>query len=321
MRLHPDDEQLMLRDSIARFARDGGDVATGLADLGLLALAVPEAAGGLGGRGCDLMVMTEAWGHGLLAAPLAGAIAALDLLGRHGTAAQQADWVVPVIEGTRRLCFAQADGALPAGLPLVPGADTADALVLVAGGRAYVLPLTAAGRDVLPLADGTGAARLRLAGVPADPLPATPDQITDSLARASIAASAQMLGIMERMLADTLDYVKTRQQFGTAIGSFQTIQHRMARLFVGVNLCRSTVLAAAVADGGDRQDWLRKAAAAQALVGEQALHLAHECVQFHGGMGITQELAVARGHKQLMVLARLFGSPAQARQAFDRLAG
>ncbi|WP_323039037.1 acyl-CoA dehydrogenase family protein [Gemmobacter sp.] len=318
MRLHPDDEQLMLRDSIARFARDGGDLTSGLADLGLLALVVPEAAGGLGGRGSDLMVMMEAVGHGLLAAPLMGAIAALDLLARHGTAAQQAQWVVPAMDGARRLCLAQTDGA---GLPLVPGADTADALVLVTGGRAHVLALDGLSRDALPLADGTGAARLRLDNARADPLPATPDQIADSIARASVAASAQMLGIMERMLADTLDYVKTRQQFGTVIGSFQTIQHRMARLFVGVNLCRSMVLAAAVAEGGDRPDWLRKVAAAQALVGEQALHLAHECVQFHGGMGITQELAVARGHKQLMVLARLFGSPAQARQAFDRLAG
>jgi alkylation response protein AidB-like acyl-CoA dehydrogenase len=172
-------------------------------------------------------------------------------------------------------------------------------------------------RHGLALVDGTGAARLQLADAPAEPIAATPDQIADSIARASAAASAQMLGIMERMLADTLDHVKTRQQFGVAIGSFQTIQHRVARLYVATGLCRSLVLAAAVGEaGGARADWLTRVAAAQAMLGEQAMHLAHECVQFHGGMGITAELALARGHAQLMVLARLFGGPATARRMF-----
>lgn len=315
MRLHPDDEQLMLRDSIARFARDGGDLGAGLGELGLLALVAPEDAGGLGGRGSDLMVMMEAVGHALLGAPLVGAIAALDLLGRHGTAAQRQDWVIPVIEGTRRLCFAQVDDPVPTTLPLIPGGDTADALVLVVGGQAHVVALDGAERVAVPLADGTGAARLALAGLRPDPLPATPDQISDSLARACLATCAQMLGIMERLLADTVDYVKTRQQFGAAIGTFQTVQHRMARLFVGVNLCRSLVLAAAVDNGTDRQAWLDKIAAARSMLGDHALHLAHECVQFHGGMGITRELAVAQGHRQLMVLDRQFrrSPPAFAR--------
>lgn len=367
MHLHLDDEQLMLRDSIARFARGSGDagpgaVAEGLAGLGLWAMAVPEAAGGMGGRGRDLMVMMEAAGHGLLPAPLAGPLAALDLLARHGTGAQRAEWLGPAMEGTARLAFAQAQDAAPRAfvrlegprlsgqLPLVPGADAADALVLVSGERAHLVPLDAPGvrRQALRLADGTGAARLVLEGT-ADPLPASAGQIGDSIARATAAACAQMLGVMERMLADTLDHVKTRRQFGTAIASFQTIQHRMARLYVSAGLCRSAVLAAGdgwdsggtgggeaqpgpaseaggnhprdAAEGGLRRGWLRDVAAAQALVSEQALHLAHECVQFHGGMGITAELAVSRGHRQLMVLSRLFGPPSGARSTFARLAG
>ena len=331
MQLHPDDEQLMLRDSIARFASDRAGanpdaLAGDLADLGLLAMAAPERAGGLGGSGADLMVMMEAVGHGLLAVPLAGSIAALDLLGRHGTAGQCSTWASPTIEGRRHLAFAMLDeaslsgGRLSGRAALVPGADRADALVLVAGGQAFLVPADSPGlsRHRLPLADGTGAARLWLADTPAEPIAATPDQIADSIARASAAASAQMLGIMERMLADTLDYVKTRQQFGVAIGSFQTIQHRMARLYVATGLCRSIVLAAAVGEAGvPRADWLSRVAAAQAMLGEQAMHLAHECVQFHGGMGITAELALARGHAQLMVLARLFGGAATARRTFS----
>jgi alkylation response protein AidB-like acyl-CoA dehydrogenase len=97
--------------------------------------------------------------------------------------------------------------------------------------------------------------------------------------------------------------VKTRQQFGTAIGSFQTIQHRMARLFTETELCRSLVIASADRQA-PRAQWLNHVAAAQALTAEQGLHLAQECVQFHGGMGITDDLAISRGHRQMMVLAR-----------------
>jgi alkylation response protein AidB-like acyl-CoA dehydrogenase len=315
MNLHPTDEQAMLADSIGRFARDHAGASpdalmAGLAGLGLLALPVPEAAGGLGGDGLDLMGMMQAVGRALLPVPLAGTVAALDLLGHHGTPAQQARWLAPAVEGAARLAFARLDagpGDRLTGLaPLVPGADRADALVLIAGGGAVIVATDAPGvqLDPLRMADGIMGARVTLTGAAADPLAATPDQVTDSLARTTAALAAQRLGIMDRLLADTLDYVKTRQQFGTAIGSFQTIQHRMARLFTETELCRSLVIAAADRNG-PRADWLGHVAAAQAMTAEQGLHLAQECVQFHGGMGITDDLAVSRGHRQMMVLTRL----------------
>lgn len=315
MNLHPTDEQAMLADSIDRFARDHAADApdalmAGLAGLGLLALPVPEAVGGLGGDGFDLMGMMQAVGRALMPVPLAGTLTALDLLGHHGTPAQQARWLEPAMEGTARLAFARlnasATGALSGIVPLVPGADTAGALVLVAETGAAIVPTDAPGVEVTPLrmADGVMGARVTLRGAAADPLSATPDQLADSLARSTAALAAQRLGVMERLLADTTDYVKTRQQFGVAIGGFQTIQHRMARLFTETELCRSLVMAAAHRQA-PRADWRHHVAAAQALTGEQGLHLAQECVQFHGGMGITDELAVSRGHRQMMVLARL----------------
>lgn len=315
MHLHPTDEQAMLTDSIERFARDHAGarpdaLMAGLAGLGLLALPVPEAAGGLGGSGFDLMGMMQAVGRALLPVPLAGTVAALDLLGHHGTPAQQARWLEPAMDGAVRLAFARpqiaAGGRLTGVAPLVPGADLADALVLVVGGGAVIVPTDASGlhRTPLRMADGVMGARVTLAGAEADPLVVTPDQLADSLARSTAATTAQMLGTMDRLLTDTLDHAKTRQQFGAAIGTFQTIQHRMARLFTETELCRSLVIAAA-----DRQppraEWLRRVAAAQAMTAEQGLHLAQECVQFHGGMGITDELPVSRGHRQMMVLARL----------------
>ena len=330
MHLHPNDEQAMLCDSIDRFARDHADagpdaVMSGLAELGVMALAVPEAAGGLDGRGDDLMVMAEAVGRALLPVPLGATLAALDLLGHTGSTTQQDRWLPDAIEGKARVVFARLDagriddGRLTAALPLVPGADRACALVLVDGDVAVIVATDAPGVQITPLrmADGTMGGRVQLVDAKVDPLPATPDALRDSIARATAANSAQMLGIMGRLLADTLDYVKTRQQFGTSIGSFQVIQHRMARLFITTEMCRAVVMAAADRSGA-RHDWLRRVAAAQAYTAEQAMHLAHECVQFHGGMGITHELAISRGHRQLLVLARLFGTAADCRQAFDR---
>jgi alkylation response protein AidB-like acyl-CoA dehydrogenase len=315
MTLHPTDEQAMLADSIDRFARDHAGAAAdalmgGLAGLGLLTLPVPEAAGGLGGNGFDLMGMMQAVGRALMPVPLAGTVAALDLLGHHGTPEQQARWLDPGMEGSARLAFARLDGAagdrLTGIAPLVPGADCAVALVLVAGGGAVIVPTDASGVEVTPLrmADGVMGARVVLSDAVADPLAATPDQVTDSLARSTAAVAAQRLGLMDRLLAETTDYVKTRQQFGVAIGSFQTIQHRMARLFTETELCRSLVIAAADRQAA-RAEWLTRVSAAQALTAEQGLQLAQECVQFHGGMGITDELAVSRGHRQMMVLTRI----------------
>lgn len=317
MNLHPTDEQAMLADSIDRFARDHATDApdllmAGLAGLGLLALPVPEAAGGLGGDGFDLMGMMQAVGRALMPVPLAGTLAALDLLGHYGTAAQQARWLEPAMEGTARLAFARLNAPANDGLtgvaPLVPAADTADAMVLVTETGAVIMPTDAPGVEVTPLrmADGIMGARVTLRGAAADPLTATSDQLACSMARSTAAIAAQRLGVMDRLLADTTEYVKTRQQFGVAIGSFQTIQHRMARLFTETELCRSLVMAAANREA-PKADWLRNVAAAQALTAEQGLYLAQECVQFHGGMGITDELAVSRGHRQMMVLARLGG--------------
>lgn len=315
MHMHPTDEQAMLADSIDRFARDHSDATpdaliAGLAGLGLLTLPVPEAAGGLGGDGFDLMRMMQAVGRALVPVPLAGTVAALDLLGHHGTPAQQARWLAPAMDGGARLAFARMEDAASDRLtgiaPLVPGADRADALVLVAGGGAVIVPTDAPGvqRTPLRMADGVMGARVTLTEAVADPLGATPDQVTDSLARATAALAAQRLGVMDRLLAETTDYVKARRQFGVAIGSFQTIQHRMARLFTETELCRSLVIAAADRHA-PRAEWLNRVAAAQALTAEQGLHLAQECVQFHGGMGITDELAVSRGHRQMMVLTRM----------------
>lgn len=334
MQLHPSDEQAMLRESIERFARaeagaPADRIVHGLTELGLAALSLPAEAGGMDGRADDVMVMMEAIGHGLLGMSAVGLYAAADFLARHGTLRQRETWLADAVEGRRRIAFGQMDdaasdgGRLSGAAAFVTDGGSADAFLLVGPEGAFLVDADAAGVERAPfrVVDGTIAARLRLAQAPAETVPASREQIDDAVARATVAASALALGIMERLLADTLTHVKTRRQFGAAIGSFQTIQHRMARLYIATAQCRSLVVAAALGEADGRREWLRAVAAARALVGEQSMHLAHECVQFHGGMGITQELDISRGHKQLMVLARLFGSAAEARRSFDRLSG
>jgi alkylation response protein AidB-like acyl-CoA dehydrogenase len=155
---------------------------------------------------------------------------------------------------------------------------------------------------------------------PADHLDGGAEAWSDGIALTSIAACAEMLGIMGRLFDETLDYLKTRRQFGVPIGSFQVLQHRMARLYIAMEQARSTLLRAVLTPQAQRQSWRRSAMAAKAFFAEAAMRLAEECVQFHGGMGVTDELIVGHGMKRLMLLTRLFGDGASAREAYEALA-
>ncbi|MEL6528483.1 MAG: acyl-CoA dehydrogenase family protein, partial [Pseudomonadota bacterium] len=111
----------------------------------------------------------------------------------------------------------------------------------------------------------------------------------------------------QRLLDDTLQYVKEREQFGVAIGSFQALQHRLVDCYAKLEQCRSMLFRAALTDSSDTAEWQRAAAGAKAFIGENVDAIAREAVQMHGGMGITDELAIGHAMKRVMVLARLFG--------------
>ncbi|WP_187972551.1 acyl-CoA dehydrogenase family protein [Aquibium microcysteis] len=332
MNFRASDEQVMLRDSIERFGQAEAAAPpdrhlAGLIELGLFSLPVPAAAGGLDGGCDDVMVMMETIGHQLLGTPALGLNAFADLLGRHGTPSQHASWLTPAIEGrirvaTGRMDAAAIDGGLLTGsAPFVPDGATADVILLHGPAGVFVARAASAGvtRSALRLVDDSFAAALEFERVPVEAIGASPQDVEDASARAMTAAAAMAVGIMERLLSDTLAHVRTRHQFGVPIASFQVVQHRLARLYVSVAQCRSLVMAAALGAAKGGRDWRRMTAAAHALTIERSMQLAHECVQFHGGMGITRELAVSRGHKQLMMLSRLHGSAAGSRRNFDRL--
>ncbi|MFD1611428.1 acyl-CoA dehydrogenase family protein [Sphingomonas tabacisoli] len=328
------EEQTMLSDMVRRFVEDRYDVerrrsfrkeAAGfsaanwdaLCELGLLGLSLPSDQGGAGLDWPDLMIVAIEIGRGQVVEPILSAWLTIDLLGR----SPGAEGLDTVVAGRSRLAYATgefavgADGLLSGRADFVLDGDGVDGFLIESGNAIHRAAADAAGLEVTSyrIADGSIAVAIDCRQVRTEPLDLTPHKIDDCLQRARFATAAEALGVMDRMFADTLAYVKTRQQFGRAIGTFQTIQHRMARLYTELEQCRSLLYKAALVVSAERA---RAIFAAQACIDQAAMHLAHECVQFHGGIGITEELGVAQGHKRLMVLSRLFGTAADARQRF-----
>jgi alkylation response protein AidB-like acyl-CoA dehydrogenase len=125
-----------------------------------------------------------------------------------------------------------------------------------------------------------------------------------------------MLGIMSTLLDATLEYVRTRKQFGAALGSFQVIQHRLVDLYVSVELSRSQLYRAALCG---TSEFPSAVAGMKSFVSSAAMALGEQCIHMHGAMGTTEELSIGRGHKRLMVLATLFGDADFELERFIRL--
>jgi alkylation response protein AidB-like acyl-CoA dehydrogenase len=212
-----------------------------------------------------------------------------------------------------------AEGRVTGRKAFVPGASGADAFLVATRDG---LALVEAGAPGLHLAtertqDGGAFGTLTLDGVPAEPVPGTFD---GALEEATLATAAYLLGLMDRAFAITLDYLKTRQQFGRPIGSFQVLQHRAADLHMQVALARAAVgEAAALCDAGNP----RAAAAvsrAKARAADAALLVTRQAIQLHGGIGYTDEADIGLYLRKAMVMANLFGSAALHRARFAALA-
>ncbi|KPP95409.1 acyl-CoA dehydrogenase family protein [Erythrobacter sp. HL-111] len=342
------EEQEMFRASVERFAAPvdvearrklrrneaGYDRARwhSLAELGLIALAASEGAGGMGGSPLDLALVAEAIGKANAPDPWLelGVLPALLLeRGRaHGA-------LEKVLSGESIASFAWTERAQRYNLAaratkaeregegfriggektMVLGAGLADLFIVTAdldgATRAFLVPSDAEGLEMRPyrLADGSVAGEIRLARVAVGEA-ALLD--LDAAALAGIAsevrlhASAEIVGLAQRLLDETLRYVKEREQFGVPIGSFQALQHRLVEAYAKLEQSRSMLYRAAMG-ARDGHGWQRAIAGAKAYIGENADAIAREAVQMHGGMGITDELAIGHAMKRVMVLARLFG--------------
>jgi alkylation response protein AidB-like acyl-CoA dehydrogenase len=326
----------------------GRDMWRRFADLGVLAALFDETDGGMGGAGFDIMVVFESLGRGLVVEPVAGALMAGRILGGSAHAAAHA-LLQQLIAGERIVVLAYEEvdtGALPARIATraerdgdrwklsgtkcaVPQAEAADAFVVAArsagapgdenGISLFLLPADAAGLKVhgYPLIDGGRGADLRLEDVTLGDdalLGSAGDGFT--LLQAAVgcgllALAAESLGAMEAVKAATLDYLRTRKQFGVPIGSFQALQHRMADLLLEIEQARSAVINAAdklVAPLPLRE---RTLAAAKYTVGRIGTLVAEESIQLHGGIGMTWELPLAHFAKRLVMIDHQLGDEDQ----------
>ena len=122
-----------------------------------------------------------------------------------------------------------------------------------------------------------------------------------------------MAGLAKRLFDDTLDYVKTREQFGQPIGRFQVIQHRMVDGYTKLEAIQSAIYRAILQPAAPAE-------AVKAFVAEQAIWIAEQAVQLHGGMGMTDELGIGHGLKRILLLSKLFGDPSSGIAAYARAA-
>jgi alkylation response protein AidB-like acyl-CoA dehydrogenase len=129
----------------------------------------------------------------------------------------------------------------------------------------------------------------------------------DVVAEAIIAMGAEAVGAMDALLEQTVEYTKTREQFGQPIGSFQALQHRMADMFMECESTRSVLYYAAIARDEQREDMLQAASALKVKMGEAGRFVSQQAVQLHGGIGMTDELGIGHYYKRLLLLNTLFG--------------
>jgi alkylation response protein AidB-like acyl-CoA dehydrogenase len=353
------EDQTMLQDALRRYlARAYGfrqraanlDAAHGcsaevwheLADQGLLGLGLPEHHGGSYGP-FEIMVVMEQLGRALVLEPFFSTVVlCAGLVATHGTPAQQAEIVPPVIAGECRLALAHVEDGARYRLDCVNSvARESGGAYVLSGAKAVALdaPLahlliisaqiaasgqlglflvepTAPGVKLIPYRtqDGRSAAdvqlnevivpRDRLLGSAAGGLAALEHAVDRGIA----ALCAEAVGIIEALNETTLDYLKSRQQFGQPIGRFQVLQHRMADMFIMAVQARSmSVLASGHAGSSDRAARRHAISAAKAFIGKAARFVGQQAVQLHGGMGISAELIVSHYFKRLTIINATFG--------------
>lgn len=314
-----------------------------LVELGMTALPVPEAQGGFDGGARDLFVVMRELGRGLVVEPYFATVLGAQFLKLGGG---HAELLERVAGGDLRLACAlgerqsrhdlrdiatraerSGDGWRLTGekKAVVHGAQAGVLIVSArssgahrgeAGISLFAVPVDAPGVQVTGYRtlDGLRAADVRLenAVLAGDALIGLEDAGWDILeAGADYGAGllcAEALGAMEALFDATLDYLKTRQQFGVPIGKFQALQHRMADMYIHLEQARSMALLAAVTlDGEDAAERRRVVSAAKYRVGQAARFIGQQAVQLHGGMGVTDELAASHYFKRLSMIELTLG--------------
>jgi pimeloyl-CoA dehydrogenase small subunit len=318
-----------------------------LAEQGLLGLPFSEDDGGFGAGAVETMIVMEALGRALVLEPyLATVVIGGGFLRHGGSAGQKAAHVASIIDGSKTFAFAQleknsrydlndvATSAKKKGTGwiidgekfVVLNGEGADTLIVSARTKAgqrdtngigvFLVPGSARGvtKKGYPTQDGLHAADITFTGVEVgsdaaigDPENALPliERVVDD-ARTAICAEA--VGIMDESLSTTVEYLKTRKQFGVPIGSFQSLQHRAADMFVALEQARSmSMFATMAADFDDARERSTAVAAAKVQIGKSGKFVGQQSIQLHGGIGMTMEAKIGHYFKRLAMIESSFG--------------
>lgn len=318
------------------------------AELGWLGVPFPEADGGFGGSAVDTMIVMEQLGKGLVVEPyLATVVLAGGALKIAGTAEQKAELLAGIIDGSKQaaLAFVEPQGRfnladlvtvaerdgdgwrLSGHKAVVLNGPAADFLVVTArsagaqrdpeGISVFLVPADADGisRRDYPTVDAFRASEITLENVRVGQdallgeegrgLPIVEQIIDEGI----LAVGAEAVGAMEVLYRSTVEYCKTREQFGQPIGKFQVLQHRMVDMFMEHEQSKSLMFMAAMRmDEGYGPEARKAASALKVQVGKSGRFVGQNAVQLHGGMGMTDELSIGHYFKRLTMIDTLFGN-------------
>lgn len=317
--------------------RDADALWQGLSGLGVPGLLVPEAHGGAGLELLEAALAAEELGRGAVPVPFLGHALATLALARGGSPALQQRWLPRLATGAARatVALAEDDGSwLPATWQtelaggrvrgrkvLVPEADGAALFVVGCGGGA--LALVEAGPDVRIVAEasidrGRPLATLEIDGASAETLGLDASRLVDA---ASVLLAADAFGAAHRLVRATVEYLKTRRQFGQPLAQFQAVKHQLANMALDVDPARGLWWYAAHAFDHAPDGASRAAALAKAHVTDRAQQVVRDAVEAHGGIGFTWECDVQIWFKRVMFDRLWLGAPELHRERYASLEG
>ena len=317
------------------------------ADLGWLGMPFSEADGGYDGGPIDLMVIMESLGRGLVVEPyIPNVVLAGGLISRLGNDEQKTNFLPKIISGEIQMSLAFAepqsrfnlsdvittakkDGEkyiLDGYKAVVMNGPSSDTLIVVArtsgaqleekGLSLFLVDPSAKGVSLRNYSnvDGSKASEVTLEGVEVSSSSLLGEEgniysvLEEVIDLATLAISAEAVGIMEKMNEITLEYTKTREQFGETLSSFQALQHRMVDTFMAYEQTKSLLLMCAAKLTDKADDAMKAVSALKYQVGIAAKQVGEESVQLHGGMGVTDETNIGHFFKRLTTIRAIFGN-------------
>lgn len=317
------------------------------ASLGWLALPIEEAYGGIGGDLVDTMILFESLGKGLVVEPILSTLVLFGgALSIAGTEDQKQALLPGIADGSVKGALAYLEAEAPSDFNAVTtsavregdayvlnghksvvfNAASADHLIVsartegdvrdLAGISLFIVPSDTPGitRKDYPTVDGLRASEIALdsVSVPLSALLGQPHEgasiLNQVINRGILAVSAEAVGAMEVLYKSTIDYTKQREQFDHPLADFQVVKHRLTEMFIEYNLAKSLCMKATMLLNQGTADAQRHVHALKFLVGKSSRFVGQNAVQLHGGMGMTEDLAIAHYFKRLMIIDALFGN-------------